>query len=121
MRNPTPCVVIGTDCCLARPTQQRPVSASLVAYAQSLPVRNSDKGGEGEAAYDLYGLTADLLAQAKRNLTSNNVVIPVLQTFEVLLEADVFEELAGDDDGLKRYTRFLLSVSRLVLTCLGVT
>ncbi|PSR74806.1 hypothetical protein PHLCEN_2v9520 [Hermanssonia centrifuga] len=46
-------------------------------------------------------LAVDLLTQAKRNLASNNVVIPVLQTFNVLLEGDAFEDLGDDPGGLK--------------------
>ena len=76
--------------------QQRPVSASLVAYAQELAV--NDEAVE----YDLCRLAADLLVQAKRNLASNSIVIPVLQTFNILLDADVFEELEEDPNGLKR-------------------
>ena len=72
------------------------MSASLVAYAQGLPVN------DGSASYDLYRLAADLLDLAKRNLTSNSTVIPVLQTFNVLLDADALEQLEEDTDGLKR-------------------
>jgi tubulin-specific chaperone D len=52
--------------------------------------------------YDLCSLAADLLAQARRNLASNSVVIPVLQTFNVLLDADAFEALPDHAEGLKR-------------------
>lgn len=52
--------------------------------------------------YDLCRLAADLLVQAKRNLASNGIVIPILQTFNILLDADVFEELEEDPNGLKR-------------------
>lgn len=53
--------------------------------------------------YDQRGLAHDLLAQAQKSVTSNNVVIPVLQTFNVLLEADVFENLPQDPEGLKMF------------------
>lgn len=67
-----------------------------MAYAQGLPVNDES------AAYDSSRLAADLLALAKRNLASNNIVIPVLQTFNVLLDTDAFEELDQDPEGLKR-------------------
>lgn len=76
--------------------QQRPVSQSLISYVQSLPVASEDGG------YDMRGLVSDLLNQVKGNLSSNNIVIPVLQTFAVLLEADALEPLYDDTDGLKR-------------------
>ena len=53
--------------------------------------------------YHLRGLAQDLLAQAMANVSSNNVVVPVLQTFNVLLEADVFENLPQDPDGAKTW------------------
>ena len=53
--------------------------------------------------YHLRGLAQDLLAQAMANVSSNNVVVPVLQTFNVLLEADVFENLPQDPDGGKTW------------------
>lgn len=57
----------------------------------------------GETAYSLHLLAADLLAQAKSNLSSNGVVVPVFHTFNVLLEADVFEGLEEDPCGLDRW------------------
>ena len=62
---------------------------------------------DSEAAYSLHLLAVDLLAQAKSNLSSNGVVVPVLHTFNVLLEADVFEGLEEDPSGLDRWA-FLL-------------
>ncbi|KAH9936306.1 TBCD protein [Fomitopsis serialis] len=84
---------------------QRPVTASLIAYARTLPVSATPSGG-----YDQCGFAQDLVAQASRNLSSNNIVVPVLQTFNVLLESDVFEDLSGDTAGL-RSLRALLSVA----------
>ncbi|EMD39955.1 hypothetical protein CERSUDRAFT_45983 [Gelatoporia subvermispora B] len=77
---------------------QRPVTAGLISYAQSLPVTSVEKD-----RYDLLRFIRDLMSQISRNFSSNNVVIPVLQTFHILLEADVFEPLAEDDQGLNRY------------------
>lgn len=53
--------------------------------------------------YDQRSLARDLLAQAQQKVTSNTVVIPVLQTFNVLLEADVFENVPQDPEGLQTY------------------
>ena len=74
------------------------MASALVNYALQLPIVTdlSDH-------YDQRGLAHDLLAQAQKSVTSNNVVIPVLQTFNVLLEADVFENLPQDPEGLKMF------------------
>jgi hypothetical protein len=66
----------------------------MVAYARSLPPSTSG------AAYDLVGLVDDLLAHAKLHITSNSVMVPVLQTFNVLLEADALETLSRDPVGV---------------------
>ena len=87
--------------------QQRPVTASLVAYARSLPICATQSSG-----YDQCRLAQDLVTQASRNLASNNVVVPVLQTVNVLLESEVFEELSDDPAGLERYVRGLTVIVR---------
>ncbi|KAJ3549188.1 hypothetical protein NM688_g5206 [Phlebia brevispora] len=76
---------------------QRPVSASLVSYTANLPVRSTD------APLDLCTLAGDLLADAKANPAINNIVVPILQCFSILLENDVFEEAASDAAGLRRF------------------
>lgn len=76
-------------------SQQRPASHSLVAYAKELPIQST------EDAYGRLNLVMDLLNHARSNLGSNATVIPVLQTFNVLLEADALEDLVGHDEGLK--------------------
>ena len=87
--------------------QQRPVTASLIAYVRDLPVNTSKPGG-----YDQRGLAQDLVNQANRNLSSNNVVVPILQTFNVLLESDVFEALPEDPTGLERYVKCASPIAR---------
>ena len=79
-------------------SQQRPVTSALVEWALKLPI-NTDQPDR----YDLCGLARDLLNQALKNVGSNNVVIPVLQTYTVLLEADVFENLPGNPQGFETY------------------
>ncbi|KAI6030933.1 TBCD protein [Pisolithus orientalis] len=61
---------------------QRPASSSLAAYVRTLPV-SSDRGEFSQAS-----LAGDLIEYALKHITSNNVVVPVLQTFNMLLEAD---------------------------------
>lgn len=77
-----------------------------MSYARTLPVHDDT------APYNLRDLAADLLAQAKRNLTSNNIVVPVLQTLNVLLDADVFDDLEEDPVGLQRCVIHLFVHSR---------
>ncbi|EPQ54507.1 hypothetical protein GLOTRDRAFT_42674 [Gloeophyllum trabeum ATCC 11539] len=74
---------------------QRPVSQSLVKYAEGLPV----SAGEGDH-YALQTLVEDLLNQIKANPGSNNAVIPALQTLTVLLEAETLARLQDVPDGL---------------------
>ena len=70
----------------------------MIGWALKMPTTTTEND-----RYDLRGLSRDLLSQALKNSASNNVVVPVLQTFNVLLEADVFEELQHDPEGLKTY------------------
>jgi len=72
---------------------QRPASVSLVKYANSLPPINAG------APYDQRRLANDLLGIVEENPSSNNIVVPVLQAFNVLLEADIVVALAELDVG----------------------
>ncbi|KAG6918758.1 hypothetical protein DXG01_011949 [Tephrocybe rancida] len=84
----------------------RPLSTSIVSYTRSLPIVNEDGG------YDLNTLVNDLIAQAKSNLASNATVIPVLQTFNILLEGGALTTLSGDAHGLASLERLLDVVTR---------
>ncbi|KAK0503901.1 TBCD protein [Armillaria luteobubalina] len=86
----------------------RPVSTSLSAYARSLPANGPTD------AYDLVTFANDLIKYAQANLTSNNIIIPVLQTFSVLLEAGALEKLSSDDSGIRSLDRLHLLASRHV-------
>ncbi|KAI0822273.1 TBCD protein [Trametes gibbosa] len=88
---------------------QRPVASALVEYALRLPIST-----DVPDHYDQRGLCRDLLAQAEKNVGSNNVVIPVLQTVNILLEADAFEHLPQDPDGLRTLCSLLSLVTRNV-------
>ena len=69
-----------------------------MTWALKIPITTTEPD-----CYDLRGLARDLLAKALQNIGSNNVVVPVLQAFNVLLEADVFEKLPQNPEGLKTY------------------
>jgi len=84
---------------------QRHVRSSLVTYAKKLPV-DANNGG----SYNLQAFVADLIAEAKSNLSSNTKVIPVLQALNALLEADALEKLCDNEDGIKS-VQALLSIS----------
>ncbi|KAI6039323.1 armadillo-type protein [Pisolithus marmoratus] len=72
---------------------QRPASSSLSAYVRTLPV-SSDRDEYSQAS-----LAGDLIEYALKHITSNNVVVPVLQTFNVLLEADAVAQLPESATG----------------------
>ncbi|KAF8908871.1 TBCD protein [Gymnopilus junonius] len=75
---------------------RKPVSSSLVEFAQELPVIHG-----ADSAYSLLELVNDLIGHAKSNMTSNAIVVPVFQTFTVLLEADVLRHLSDEASGMQ--------------------
>lgn len=77
--------------------QRAPVSSSVVAYARALPIKPTDPSG-----YGLVNFVLDLVEHAKSHLTLNAVVIPVFQTFNILVEGDALDRLDEDGDGLRR-------------------
>ncbi|KNZ80978.1 Tubulin-specific chaperone D [Termitomyces sp. J132] len=81
--------------------QYRPLAASLISYVKLLPVTNKNNG------YDLITLVEDLIARAKSNLASNVIVIPVLQTFDILLEGDALTNIFDDPLGSKSLQQLL--------------
>jgi len=64
-------------------------------YAKSIPVVDGD-------GYTLVDLVNDIMGTANRNLASNTIMIPVLQTFKILLEAEALEGLANIKKGKER-------------------
>jgi hypothetical protein len=72
------------------------VAASLLTYVRSLPV------SPGQAGYDLNSLVDDLISNLKAHVTSNVVVVPILQTFNLLLEGDALYQLSDDPHGVER-------------------
>ncbi|KAA1469978.1 TBCD protein [Dentipellis sp. KUC8613] len=88
---------------------QRPVSSSFVAYVRGLPVATIAEG-----AYDIRTLAQNLLEHARGNLQANTTVIPVLQAFNILLEADTLDALQDDLEGLQSLRRLFAIASRNV-------
>jgi hypothetical protein len=78
-------------------TQQKPITSSLTKFAEDLPLTKTPT-----SAYSLIELVDDLINHAKSHITSNVVVVPVLQAFTVLLEADVLRHLPDVPAGLQR-------------------
>ncbi|KAF8208916.1 TBCD protein [Mycena galopus ATCC 62051] len=110
-----PSVLAGLVLSLGSKTEstQRPVGLSLVEYSKSLPLAG-DVSAEAKLGYNLVALAGDLLAHARSNFTSNAVVVPVLQTFNVLLEADALRRLTEDSKGETSLQDLLSVVSRNV-------
>jgi tubulin-specific chaperone D len=77
------------------------VSSSLVNFVQEL----APEAG----VYPQVSLTTDLVEQLKRNFSNNNIFIPLLQTFNVLLEGNALEPLKGNDEGEKQWVCLLLT------------
>lgn len=72
------------------------MSASLVAYANAIPV----SAGFEKNTYDLVTFVGDLLDHARSNAASNSVVVPVFQAFNILMQADALERLQDNSEGL---------------------
>lgn len=87
-----------------------------MGWALTIPLTASEPD-----RYDLRGLAQDLLSQAVQNTSSNNVVVPVLQTFNVLLEADVFEKLPQDPQGLQTYVGMIFGILWTETKCSQIT
>jgi hypothetical protein len=69
---------------------QRCASSSLVEYADQLSVSSG--------SYCLTALCEDLLLIIRTNMSSNNIVIPVLQTFNVLFGEDILVSPVDNKD-----------------------
>jgi len=55
------------------------------------------------SGYDLATLVSDLIAHARSHLTQNAIVIPVLQTFNILIGGDALDRLSKDSEGLQKF------------------
>ncbi|KAF8510075.1 TBCD protein [Hysterangium stoloniferum] len=74
---------------------QRPVAICLANFANSLPLAVDDDSG-----LDVVGITQNILELSRRNLSSNQIVIPVLQTLDILIDAGVFVKLCESPRGV---------------------
>jgi hypothetical protein len=54
-------------------------------------------------AYTLVEFVDDLLERLTLNIASNAISIPIFQTFNLLLEADILSGLADASEGCERY------------------
>lgn len=52
--------------------------------------------------YPQVDLTGELVKQLKQNFSNNNIFIPLLQTFDVLLEGGALDSLNGNVNGEKQ-------------------
>ncbi|KAG6814258.1 hypothetical protein H0H92_015373 [Tricholoma furcatifolium] len=86
----------------------RLVGSSLVSYAKSLPVVTLGTGCSMKSMVD------NLITRAKSSLSSNTIVIPVLQTFNVLLEGDALARLSDDHRDLTSLQELLNLVTKNV-------
>ncbi|KAH0832066.1 hypothetical protein J3R83DRAFT_12974 [Lanmaoa asiatica] len=84
---------------------QRPASTSLASYTKTLPLTAFSEGD-----YSLSEFASDLVGLAQSNPASNNIVIPVLQTFNMLFEEDVLVSLSESERGAA-CVEALLSIS----------
>jgi len=73
---------------------QRPLANSFVSYAATLPVSSSQS-----STLSLLGLAKDLFRLAQENVVTNNIVIPVLQAFDLLLDYALLAKLTGLPEG----------------------
>ncbi|KAF7314250.1 TFCD-C domain-containing protein [Mycena kentingensis (nom. inval.)] len=116
VRRYRPAVLAGLVLSLACRTEstQRPVARALVKYSKALPLDADGDQDRAERGYHLCGIGSDLLGHARTNLAANSVVVPVLQTFNVLLEADVLGRLSEISHGLSSLQDLLAIATRNV-------
>ncbi|KZT60321.1 ARM repeat-containing protein [Calocera cornea HHB12733] len=82
-----------------------PAGKALSDFAAELPISKTD-----EYTFSLNQLGRDLLSLAKRDANNNSHFIPYLQTFLVLLQADVLQTLVEDENG-KAFLQELVSLA----------
>ncbi|KAF8513769.1 TBCD protein [Gautieria morchelliformis] len=73
---------------------QRPVAMCLTAYIMSLPHTTDSASG-----LDLLRLTNAIMDLARANLALNHIVIPTLQTLDLILDAGILGELGNTEAG----------------------
>ncbi|KAG8743529.1 hypothetical protein FRC10_011920 [Ceratobasidium sp. 414] len=81
-------------------SSQLPLANGLCTYASSLPlISDPDIHQRG---WSLIGLVDAILDISRVNLSSNNVMVPVLKTLDVLFEGEVLGKLCSEEAGVKR-------------------
>ncbi|KAG9120785.1 hypothetical protein FRC07_003586, partial [Ceratobasidium sp. 392] len=81
-------------------SSQLPLANGLCAYANSLPLISKSDSREG--VWSLIGLMDAVLDVGRVNLSSNNVMIPMLKTLDVFFEGEVLGRLCSEEAGTKR-------------------
>ncbi|KAI5122803.1 hypothetical protein M0805_000146 [Coniferiporia weirii] len=66
----------------------QPASSAICAYARTLTLDNKTNDMTQTHTYSLHTLIEELLSIMRDNPTSNNTIVPVLQTFNILLQGD---------------------------------
>lgn len=91
------------------------MGASLVSYVGSLPV------SVVHGAYDATSLVEDLLDDVKAHVTSNLIVVPILQTFNLLLEGGALNGLSDSFRGIEELvlSKKLFSYLKLLILILS--
>ncbi|KAF8631788.1 hypothetical protein AX17_005003 [Amanita inopinata Kibby_2008] len=88
---------------------RRPMTSGLVGYIQSLPLTTVSLN-----SFSVYAFVESLSEILKTNISNNNIVVPVLQTFNPLLEDNVLQRLSQSHLGLGSLRTLLNTVSRNV-------
>ena len=70
------------------------MSSNLVGFVQELSPE--------DGVYPQVNLAGDLVELLKQNFSNNNTFIPLLQTFNVLLEGGALDSLNGNAQGEKQ-------------------
>jgi hypothetical protein len=83
------------------------MAKGLVAYTQTLPVATADRT---TGAFDVITLVDSLADLGKTNFSNNNIVIPIFQTINALLEGDAIQRLSQHPLGFRRCRSQFISV-----------
>ncbi|TFK74799.1 TBCD protein [Pluteus cervinus] len=86
---------------------QVPVRDSISTYVEGLPLLEHDETG-----CTVKTLVEELLDRAKPNFTSNTIFIPIIQTFNILVETQALRNLTTHSDGLALLSELLSLASR---------
>jgi Tubulin folding cofactor D C terminal len=67
---------------------------------------------------DLITFVRDLIAHAKSHLTQNAIVIPIIQSFNILIGGDALDRLYEDQEGLKWFVGGTTDSKMVLNACL---